>query len=231
MLDLWRTTFAHHEFTGRSDRFFMFEGLGSVFWHMTSKFLLAVQSCYLRALTPDIAASLGSYYDEAREGLGSRKTPEVFGAFPVDPHSHSPRHRGAQQPGMTGQAKEDILIRFGELGVEARDGRLRFEPRLLHRDEFLDAPYRFTSLDIDGSEATWDLPADSLAFTYCQVPVCYQLGDRPSIRMERADGGIEVVDGVELGRGASADIAGRRDTYKRVTVTIPPAVLVGKSGA
>ena len=147
VLELWRTTFAHHEFTGRSDRFFMFEGLGSVFWHMTSKFLLAVQASYLRARDPEIAADLARYYDEAREGLGSRKTPDVFGAFPVDPHSHSPRHRGAQQPGMTGQAKEDILIRFGELGVEARDGRLRFEPRLLHRDELLDTPYRFACLD------------------------------------------------------------------------------------
>jgi hypothetical protein len=230
VLELWRTTFAHHEFTGRSDRFFMFEGLGSVFWHMTSKFLLAVQANYLRARDPEIAADLARFYDEAREGLGSRKTPDVFGAFPVDPHSHSPRHRGAQQPGMTGQAKEDILIRFGELGVEARDGRLRFEPRLLHRDEILDAPYRFTSLGIDGAEANWDLPAESLAFTCCQVPVCYRLGDHPSIRLERTDGGIEVVEGSELGREASADIAGRHGTYRRVTVTIPPAVLVAEPG-
>jgi hypothetical protein len=230
VLELWRTTFAHHEFTGRSDRFFMFEGLGSVFWHMTSKFLLAVQACHQRARDPEVAAHLASFYDEAREGLGSRKTPDVFGAFPVDPHSHSPRHRGAQQPGMTGQAKEDILIRFGELGVEARDGRLRFEPRLLHRDEFLADPTQFASLGIDGAEETWDLPAGSLAFTCCQVPVCYRLGDHPSIRLERADGGIEVVEGAELDREASADIAARRGTYRRVTVTIAPDVLIAQPG-
>jgi hypothetical protein len=225
VLDLWRATFAHHEFTGRSDRFFMFEGLGSVFWHMTSKFLLAVQGCYQRARDPEIGAALARYYDQARDGLGSRKTPDVFGAFPVDPHSHSPRHRGAQQPGMTGQAKEDILIRFGELGVEARDGRLRFEPRLLPPAEFLDEAYTFRSLAIDGSEDAWDLPAGSLAFTYCQVPVCYRLGDQPSIELERADGSSETVAGTELGREASADIAGRGGTYRRITVTIPPLVL------
>ncbi len=230
VLDLWRTTFAHHEFTGRSDRFFMFEGLGSVFWHMSSKFLLTVQASCLRARDPEIAADLARFYDEAREGLGSRKTPEVFGAFPVDPHSHSPRHRGAQQPGMTGQAKEDILIRFGELGVEARDGRLRFDPRLLHRDEFLDIPYRFTSLGLDGTFDTWELPAASLAFTCCQVPVCYQLGDHPSIRLDHSDGGVEIVDGMELSREATAAIAGRRGTYRRVTVTVNAARLSAGRG-
>jgi hypothetical protein len=225
VLELWRTTFAHGEFTGRSGRFFMFEGLGSVFWHMVSKFLLAVQTCHLQAKDPGVAAELTRFYDEAREGLGSRKTPDVFGAFPVDPHSHSPRHRGAQQPGMTGQAKEDILTRFGELGVEARDGRLRFEPRLLHRSEFLDAPYRFACLGIDGEEVSWDLPAGSLAFTYCQVPVCYRLGDHPSIRLERPDGGIEIVEGTELSREVSAELVGRRATYRRVTVTVQGGVL------
>jgi hypothetical protein len=187
---------------------------------MTSKLLLAVQACHLRATDPGVAEGLAAFYLEAREGLGSRKTPDVFGAFPVDPHSHSPAHRGAQQPGMTGQAKEDILIRFGELGVDARDGRLRFAPRLLQRGEFLEAPYRFTSLDIDGAEATWELPAGSLAFTYCQVPVSYQLGDRPSIRLERSDGRVETVDGTELGRDTSSDLVARRGTYRRVTITV-----------
>ena len=225
VLDLWRTTFAHREFTGRSGRFFMFEGLGSVFWHMTSKLLLAVQTCHTGAADAAIAAELARFYDEAREGLGSRKTPAVFGAFPVDPHSHSPRHRGAQQPGMTGQAKEDILIRLGELGVEVRHGRLSFTPRLLHRGELMDIPYRFTSLDIDDTEETWDLSAGTLAFTYCQVPVCYRLGDRLSIRLERTDGGVEIVDGTELGRDASAAIAGRLGTYRRMTVTVREGVL------
>jgi hypothetical protein len=126
---------------------------------------------------------------------------------------------------MTGQAKEDILIRFGELGVEAREGRLRFEPRLLHRTEFLDAPSRFDYLALDGAEETWALAADSLAFTCCQVPVCYRLGDRPAIELERSDGGIEVVEGPELSQEASWDIAARRGTYRRLTVTVARAAL------
>ncbi|MEX1173122.1 MAG: hypothetical protein WEG56_10985 [Chloroflexota bacterium] len=53
-----------------------------------------------------------------------------------------------------------------------------------------------------------------------------RLGDRPSVRLERADGGMEIVEGTVLGREASADIAGRHGTYRRLTVTIPHGVLV-----
>lgn len=53
------------------------------------------------------------------------------------PYSHTPMHKGAQQPGMTGQVKEDILTRIGELGVKMKDGKLVFEPHLLSKSEFL----------------------------------------------------------------------------------------------
>jgi len=221
VVELWRTTFAHREFTGRSGTFFMFEGLGSIFWHMVSKYRMAVLTAALRARDPEVAAELARCHDEVRDGLGFRTTPDVFGAFPTDTHSHTPRDRGAQQPGMTGQAKEDVLARFGELGVTVAGGHLRFEPRLLHRAELVDAPQRFGYLDLDGSEGAWDLPAGTLAFTYCQVPICYRLGDVPSIELERHDGEVETVAGVELGIEASAAIFGRRATYRRVTVTVP----------
>ena len=224
--ELWRTTFDHREFVGRSGRFFMFEGLGSIFWHMASKYRLAVQVAQRRTGDPRVAAELARFHDEARDGLGFSKSPDVFGAFPPDTHSHSPRHRGAQQPGMTGQAKEDILARFGELGVDVAGGRLRFDPRLLHRAEFLGAPHRFAYLDLDGIPETWDLPAGTLAFTYCQVPVCYRIGDAPAIELERRDGGVESVSGSELEPEASAAIFGRRRTYRRITVTVDRATLL-----
>ena len=40
-------------------------------------------------------------YEDIRLGLGFTKTADVYGAFPTDAYSHSPRHIGAQQPGMT----------------------------------------------------------------------------------------------------------------------------------
>jgi hypothetical protein len=225
--ELWRTTFAHREFTGRSGRFFMFEGLGCIFWHMASKHRLAVQAAQRRASDPAVAAEMATLHDHARDGLGFGKTPQLFGAFPMDPHSHSPRHRGAQQPGMTGQAKEDILARLGELGVEVAHGCLRFEPRLLHRAEFIDEPHEFAYVGLVGREETWSLPAGSLAFTYCQVPVCYQLADVTSIELEAADGSSTEIPGCSLDRETSRAIFERRGNWRHVTVRLDPAVLRG----
>jgi hypothetical protein len=200
----------------------MFEGLGSIFWHMVSKYRIAVQAASLRAGDPEIARELALAYDEVCDGLGYRKTPIEFGAFPIDTYSHTPAHVGAQQPGMTGQAKEDILARFGELGAGAVDGRLRFAPRLLRRSELVDASHAFDYLALDGTAETWELPAGSMAFTCCQVPVCYRLGDAPSIELERRDGTLERVAGDELGPDASAAIFGRRGLYRRISVTVRP---------
>jgi hypothetical protein len=58
---------------------------------------------------------LASQYRHVRAGLGFTRSAAAFGAFPTDPYSHTPAHAGRQQPGMTGQVKEEILTRFGEL--------------------------------------------------------------------------------------------------------------------
>jgi hypothetical protein len=64
------------------------------------------------------SALVDAYYD-IRQGLGFKKPPAGFGAFATDPYSHTPAGRGSRQPGMTGQVKEEILTRLGEL-VPAR---------------------------------------------------------------------------------------------------------------
>jgi hypothetical protein len=221
VLELWRTTFAYDEFTGRSGTFFMFEGLGSVYWHMVAKLLLAVQACQARASDPAAAAALADHYHDIRDGLGFRRSPESYGAFPTDAYSHTPAHRGAQQPGMTGQVKEQVLARFGELGAEVTGGRLGFRPRLLLTDEFLDAEARFEWLDVAGGWNVAELPANSLVFTYCQVPVSYVRGDVATIELERTDGRTEIVAGSELGPDASRAILERTGMYRRITVTLP----------
>ena len=76
-----------------------------------------------------VVSALAARYYQIRGGLGFNKSAVEYGAVPLDPYSHTPRHAGAQQPGMTGQVKEEILCRWGELGIHVEAGALRFVPR------------------------------------------------------------------------------------------------------
>ena len=53
---------------------------------------------------------------------------------PTDPYSHTPGFAGVQQPGMTGQVKEEILTRWGELGLRWQTPRTRFGQFTLNAD-------------------------------------------------------------------------------------------------
>ena len=172
---LYEEVFNHQAFTGRSGGMFGFEGLGSIYWHMVSKLLLAVQENFFAALEQGadeaVCQRLGELYYRVRDGIGFNKTPAEYGAFPTDPYSHTPKHSGAKQPGMTGQVKEEVLSRFGELGVRVDDGAVRFQPSLLRAREFVREARKFRFLDVDGNWQEIDVPAGGLAFTWCQVPV------------------------------------------------------------
>ena len=50
ILDLYESVFDHRSFTGRSGSMYGYEGIGSVYWHMVAKLLLAVQETYWTAL-------------------------------------------------------------------------------------------------------------------------------------------------------------------------------------
>lgn len=148
--DLYEQVFNHHAFTGRSGTFYKYEGLGCIYWHMVSKLLLAVGENIQREADENpspqgkVLGRLVSHYFAIREGIGSHKNPAEYGAFPFDPYSHTPSMAGAQQPGMTGQVKEDIISRWFELGVSVRDGQITFCPTMLRDEDFKDGELRFT---------------------------------------------------------------------------------------
>jgi hypothetical protein len=193
---LYETVFNHKAFTGRSGTMFGFEGVGSVYWHMVSKLMLAVQENFFAALDQDTDEAtrhqLGQLYYRVREGIGFNKTPAEYGAFPTDPYSHTPKHAGAKQPGMTGQVKEEILCRFGELGVRVSHGTVRFQPDLLRAREFMAKSRDTGYMGVDGKWQTLTVAANGLLFTWCQVPIIYTLDDN-------AEAGITVIcdDGSE----------------------------------
>ncbi len=224
ILDLFETTFNHRAFTGRSGTFFAYEGLGSVYWHMVSKLLLAAQECYQQAVDKgagkDVVDALAAAYHDIGQGLGFNKSPAEYGAFPTDPYSHTPMSGGARQPGMTGQVKEDILTRLGELGVYIRQGALHFAPGLLQREEFLAAPGDFSFINIAGEQQTLSLPADSLAFTFCQTPVIYTCGDTACIKVTYAGDRSEIKLGTHLDVATSQHIFARDGQIQSLHVTV-----------
>lgn len=213
VVDLFESLFDHARYTGRSGTFFAYEGLGSIYWHMVSKLLLAVQEVYFAALDRQapsaVVQALRERYYDIRAGLGFNKTPAHYGAFPTDPYSHTPWGKGAQQPGMTGQVKEEVLTRFGELGLRVRAGVLHFEPTLLQPEEWLAQPDALTYVDATGTHRTLELPAGSLGFTYAQVPVTYIRSDRRQVVVRFADGASRTLDGASCGPEASRHILAR----------------------
>ena len=163
VLEIYERVFQHRAFTGRSGTMFAYEGLGSIYWHMVGKLLVAAQECYVAAVDAGAPAAvqkrLADRYHEIRSGVaGLGKSPAVYGAFPLDPYSHTPAHAGAQQPGMTGEVKEEILTRMGELGARVREGRLQFRPLLLRKGEFLRSKAVFEAIDV-GGERCLDRPS------------------------------------------------------------------------
>ncbi|NKI33062.1 hypothetical protein [Croceivirga thetidis] len=202
ILNIFESVFNHKSFTGRSGTFYGYEGLGSIYWHMVSKLLLAVQECCLNAIeseaSDEVIGRLLEHYYEINEGIGVHKTPKLYGAFPTDPYSHTPGGKGAQQPGMTGQVKEDILSRFGELGVRLKNGKVCFAFGLLRKSEFLSTPSVFQFRDLMGHENEIQLIEGQLAFTLCQVPIVYMISSEPKMVVVLNDGSETIFDTNEL---------------------------------
>jgi len=222
ILELYEAVFEHHSFTGRSGTFFAYEGLGSIYWHMVSKLLLAVQETFVRAIEQGesqatIRALADGYYD-VRQGLGFNKTPGVYGAFPTDPYSHTPAGQGAKQPGMTGMVKEEVLTRLVEMGVCVEHGALSFKPVLLRAREFTDRATPFTYMDAGGREQTIHLPARALAYTFCQVPVVVLSSQEEKIEVGFTDGSLGAVMGNALDAEISQHIFGRDGRIRQLTV-------------
>ena len=224
VLELFEDLFDHQSFTGRSGTFFGYEGLGSIYWHMVSKLLLAAQETFFRAAGSGASATVlrqlaGCYYD-IRAGIGDAKTPAEYGAFPMDPYSHTPAHTGARQPGLTGQVKEDVLCRWGELGVLVQSGQLCFRPLLLRRQEFLSASADFDYRDVSGKPQRLRLKTDCLAFTYCQTPVIYQLGQKDFLAICFADGSRREGDTLRVDAETSRSIFERTGQVDRIIVSL-----------
>jgi hypothetical protein len=131
---------------------------------------------------------------------------------------------------MTGQVKEEVLTRFGELGVRVSDGSVRFQPALLRAREFIAEPRPFRFLDVDANWQYIDVPAGGLAFTWCQLPVVYKLADDddPSLRITLNDGKEQTLGQLTVPEEMSSELFRRSGRIRQITVTIAANHLFGE---
>ncbi len=222
VMDIYEKMFDHQSFTGRSGTFYKYEGLGCIYWHMVSKLLLSVGDLFYRAKDEESSSktlsTIKDKYYEIRRGIGVTKSPDEYGAFPIDPYSHTPSYIGAQQPGLTGQVKEDFISRFKELGVIVEKGQISFYLDLLRDKEFLAQPSEFKYYDTEGNEQTIDLEKGSLAFTIAQVPIIYHLSEENEITITESNNQSNSHKGNRLNENISREIFMRSGRISRIDV-------------
>lgn len=222
VLSIYEEVFNHKHFTGRSGTFFAFEGIGSIYWHMVSKLELAIleQMRDHQQTDSNECVDLKQWSEEVKEGIGASKNPAEYGGFPMDPYSHTPEHRGAQQPGMTGQVKEDILSRWIELGVFVKEGRISFHPFQFSMSEFLEQDSEFEYVDVQDELRSILVKEDSLAFSYLSVPVIYQMGGQEQVDVYLKDDTVENISSNQLTLEWSASLFRREGKVKKLIVTL-----------
>jgi hypothetical protein len=195
LLDLYESVFHHKQFTGRSGSFFAYEGIGSIYWHMVSKLRYAVQEIYHLASkehgNSNTTSAILAFYRMICDGIGVHKSPRDYGAFPTDPYSHTPLSRGAQQPGMTGQVKEDVICRMRELGVFYDHGTIQFVPNMVSRTDFLHHKRTIEFESIRGELQHISLDEGTLFFSICQTPIRYALADTTEVTIYWSNGNVQ----------------------------------------
>ena len=226
--DIFEAVFNHRQFTGRSGGMYAYEGLGSIYWHMVSKLLLAALENFRKALEQGSDAvtvgKLADCYFDIRAGIGFNKTPDNYGAFPTDPYSHTPGFAGAKQPGMTGQVKEEVITRLMELGLSVKGGTICFKPFILRKSEFLSVSDSLSYFDTSGGHQSVNLQAGQLGFTYCQVPVIYSLAAETSIVISFADGSEKAIAADAIDAQTSLAIFDKTGEVVKIQVALQPGL-------
>jgi hypothetical protein len=189
---------------------------------MVSKLLLAVQETILRVRNEPSARALMEKYTDIRMGLSFNKSPAVYGAFPTDPYSHTPKGQGAKQPGMTGMVKEEILTRQRELGFAVDCGCIVFDFLFFERRELLTAPAMVDYWNVDGEQKQIECPPGCLVYSVCQVPVLVRASGGPRIEVHFEDGSVHQVEGLALDPFNSRRIFQRDGSVHHLVVSIAP---------
>ena len=121
---------------------------------------------------------------------------------------------------MTGQVKEDVLSRFGELGVFIKEGKLCFNPCLLRKEEFVTRETSFKFISVVKEHKEIIIPKGSLGFTYCQVPITYHISEKDSLEISFRDGSHKQYDSLLIDSTISEKIFRRTGEVVHIKANI-----------
>ena len=190
---------------------------------MVSKLLVAAQEIFFRGVDegadPLTTVRLKDHINEIKAGIGLYKSPELYGAFPIDPYSHTPAHAGAQQPGMTGQVKEDFITRLHEIGIHVHNGEIVFETSLFNSNELLKQESFLDFFDLNGKNQQIVLHEGQFGFTFCQIPVIYSSSDEDNIVVTFNDGKQIMISGHTINNELSNQIFKRTGDCMKLEVS------------
>ena len=199
LMEEYERIFAHKSFTGRSGVMYKYEGIGCVYWHQNAKLALAVLENVQKArASQEDAAEIYKAYKQLTKGFIYRKTPKECGAIPIEPYSHTSFNQKSEQPGMTGQVKEMLLMRRGELGVTVQNGCICFDPWFVSPDEY----------DENGT----------FSFTICGIQTLYKKNTTNHLQIIYHDGSSENLENLIIPSKISEDIFMRKGKIIKIIV-------------
>jgi hypothetical protein len=76
---------------------------------------------------------------------------------------------------------------------------------------------RFNYYDVSNQRQTLNISPESLAFTYCQVPIIYKIAKEKQIKISYQDGSAEVIKGNTLSTDISSAIFSRNGLVKSIS--------------
>ena len=115
----------------------------------------------------------------------------------------------------------EVLTRLGEMGLRVEDGAIVFRTILLRESEWSGAPGAFDYVDVHGRSRSLSVPAGSLAFTFCQVPVRYRRAEDLAVRVHLADGTVVDCPGGRIAPDLSDGIFRRLGVVDLIEVDAP----------
>ena len=104
-------------------------------------------------------------------------------------------------------------------------GQFHFNPCLLRKSEFLTGDSTFNYLNVQGEPKQLALSKDALCFTYCQVPIVYQIAKKSSLEVINKNNKVTKFDTTSLDLETSQQIFERTGDIAQIIVNIKESAL------